>query len=947
MFRNPRENAARQSAEQLKPSLGRPPSPSSTPLRATNANTTPPSSSPATTKKTMPSTLAQTARPPAPSPRGKNKGNTSILSFFKKADRPEESMFYGSSADAAPARRANRSFGEEESAGDRFQENGAPVKRRKTEHEQSPPLEAGVRGRETFDDRGCTPPPITEEVESAKPGPKQRITVGPFVDESDSDEEDEDRSPVTAVNGTELLQPAEDAHEDGNKDAAADGEAPATDDKPPARPAALLKRASTSLPELDAEDFADFEGMDDFDDEYEDGEEVLNRRMMQELGADDFEGAFEGEEPDVQDQPTAVTLEASEPATPATKTSAESGLEKANSSAVASCPICSVSFEGVTDQEASVHVNHCLDGNPTPLPASNMQPKVPPPPTLKKETSEINANTFKRPPKPAKPGQNNPTSMEKTGGPSSAFSKLMSGHSEENAFAEAAASEKASYGKPSHKRTCPFYKILPGFNICVDAFRYGAVQGCNAYFLSHFHSDHYVGLTSSWTHGPIYCSDVTARLVVQQLRVDPKYVVALEWEKEVTVPDTPGVRVTMIPANHCPGSSIFLYEQPQPSARKGGPQRLYRVLHCGDFRACPAHVQHPLLMPDVVDKVSGKLREQRIDVCYLDTTYLNPRWAFPSQEAVIQACSSICATLNESGAGAPGSLDDPLKKLLRGKDAGSMIKFVRTDSSEDTPIPAPGDSSAEAQDDDAAEDASSIAPTPTPPIGALARDPTAKLPLLVVVGTYSIGKERICLGIARALNSLIYAPPGKQRIVAALRDAELSARMTSDPRAAQVHMTPLFEIRPDTLAEYADAHAGRFARAVAFRPSGWNFRSPGQRGADPAVADILHAPGWKSTFGPGDCAPQRGSTPQAAVFGVPYSEHSSFRELAMFVCALRIEKVVPTVNVGSAVGRARMKGWVERWMRERRRAGLFRVVDEEGKSAWYPGEGTWKLRTTI
>lgn len=32
----------------------------------------------------------------------------------------------------------------------------------------------------------------------------------------------------------------------------------------------------------------------------------------------------------------------------------------------------------------------------------------------------------------------------------------------------------------------------------------------------------------------------------------------------------------------------------------------------------------------------------------------------------------------------------------------------------------------------------------------------------------------------------------------------------------------------------------------------------------------------------------------------------------MFCCALRIEKVVPTVNVGSAASRAKMKTWVDR-----------------------------------
>jgi DNA cross-link repair 1A protein len=63
---------------------------------------------------------------------------------------------------------------------------------------------------------------------------------------------------------------------------------------------------------------------------------------------------------------------------------------------------------------------------------------------------------------------------------------------------------------------------------------------------------------------------------------------------------------------------------------------------------------------------------------------------------------------------------------------------------------------------------------------------------------------------------------------------------------------------------------------------------------------------------------------------VPYSEHSSFRELTIFVCALRIEKVIPTVNVASAASRRKMKGWIEKWLMERRKGGVVRVGGEGG-----------------
>ena len=769
----------------------------------------------------------------------------------------------------------------------RYNEEQTPVKRRRVDN----------------DSTASAPP---------KPAATRAKNKGPFLD--DSDDGDKDLRRVIADSTRE--QEEKERHEPRSEDVAATELAkPAEEMERPTAP--RLKHEPTSAGEADG-----FDGIEDFiDDEFpEEGEEFLERRWMEqqaelEMGLEDDEedglGSTGGETVQIKDEDQTAVMP-----------------QDAKS---ASCPICGGNATGLSEQQVSIHVNDCIDGKAKPLSSHQLSMRsTHTAKTIKVENEAPGHKRFHRA-AIARPGQDSPFDLTTAPGTSgSAFSKLMSGNAEDNAWATAAASENASRGKPAYQRTCPFYKIMPGFSICVDAFRYGAVQGCNAYFLSHFHSDHYIGLTSSWCHGPIYCSHVTANLVRRQLRVDPKWVVDLDFDKKGEVPNTPGVDVTMIPANHCPGSSLYLFEK---VVGKGKNPKVQRVLHCGDFRACPAHVQHPELRPDIIDTVTkGNIGQQKIDVCYLDTTYLTPRYAFPSQEEVIKACGDMCVSLSKEFV----DDGDGWEQTKKERAGTGMVKFVRKTSVRDeAPSVKQEENLVSFEDGDSkvnvkVEDSDTKVKTEDapPPL-----DKKRRGRLLVIVGTYSIGKERICVGVAKALNSKIYAPPNKQKICVALEDPELSALMTNDPLEAQVHMQMLMEIRAETLADYLTGYKPHFSRIVGFRPSGWNYRPPNSRLTDsPAVQTVLYGDNWKSRYSMAELAPQRGSTREANCFGVPYSEHSSFRELTMFCCALRIDKIIPTVNVGSAKSREKMKAWCEKWAADKKKNGLFKV--EDGQTAW-------------
>ncbi|RXN29400.1 5 exonuclease Apollo-like protein [Labeo rohita] len=107
-------------------------------------------------------------------------------------------------------------------------------------------------------------------------------------------------------------------------------------------------------------------------------------------------------------------------------------------------------------------------------------------------------------------------------------------------------------------------KVLPDTPIAVDCWQLRKCHHVRLFFLSHMHADHTSGLSSTWSHRPIYCSPLTAKLLQLKLKVKEKWIRPLEiGEAHMLLLDDLGkerLTVTLIDANHCPGAVMFLFE---------------------------------------------------------------------------------------------------------------------------------------------------------------------------------------------------------------------------------------------------------------------------------------------------------------------------------------------------------------------------------------------------
>lgn len=184
-------------------------------------------------------------------------------------------------------------------------------------------------------------------------------------------------------------------------------------------------------------------------------------------------------------------------------------------------------------------------------------------------------------------------------------------------------------------------KIKEFPQISVDRFD-GRNLASTAYFLSHAHSDHMIGLSSpqfldhleSNSGVYLYCSAITARFLQASIRhrpLDP-FVRPLPPEEpvKITVPNVAEeashqLCVTLIPAGHCPGSVMFLFEG------RGG-----TVLYTGDFRTSVGDVERIRALHNTDGTV------KTVDSLHIDTTFCHRDILhFPTREESSSAIGDL------------------------------------------------------------------------------------------------------------------------------------------------------------------------------------------------------------------------------------------------------------------------------------------------------------------
>ncbi|KAL4231248.1 DNA cross-link repair 1A protein [Mactra antiquata] len=183
---------------------------------------------------------------------------------------------------------------------------------------------------------------------------------------------------------------------------------------------------------------------------------------------------------------------------------------------------------------------------------------------------------------------------------------------------------------------------------------------------------------------------------------------------------------------------------------------------------------------------------------------------------------------------------------------------------------------------------------------------------LIVCGSYTIGKERIFMAIAQALNCKVCVTREKYNVLNCLEDNEWKQKLSLKWEDSGIHVLPMNKLNVTGLQEHLASHGKTYDSILGIEPTGWTHSKK--------VLSLHHIkPKVKKE--------------NVTIYGVPYSEHSSFLEMKRFYQFIRPDKVLPTVNNGNIHSRRKMEVIFETWLHESH-TNSKTVVEQKSLKDW-------------
>jgi len=183
----------------------------------------------------------------------------------------------------------------------------------------------------------------------------------------------------------------------------------------------------------------------------------------------------------------------------------------------------------------------------------------------------------------------------------------------------------------------------------------GRVVAADQFFLSHCHTDHMVGIDTlamflrkkangTKINHKLYCSEISKNFVLEKYRIPVRAIHVLNNNEPHTLHSYDGdeiyfLQVTAVPANHCPGSVMFLFERLEGLRHSTKVAR--RILYTGDFRF--DHASGKFVTPELASLHDGQGKPLPLDELYLDTTFCSPLYkTFPTREEAQEEIWRLC-----------------------------------------------------------------------------------------------------------------------------------------------------------------------------------------------------------------------------------------------------------------------------------------------------------------